>query len=182
MHICEHDPVPEYYVQTITHALMRPYIVEPSEILTTRREGWLPSGLYGIVSATQDATTLQIKLETCIMYRLWTGDEFPISKIRTLNDDCSVAGYIGDKAAFDLCDIVSHWRHGYTRKIEFDDLGGVTTPMWTQTGDTLVEVCPAIPFLGEWSRFAAIFHCGFYISSQGQWHTAISCSLCLTVI
>ena len=30
----------------------------------------------------------------------------------------------------------------------------------------LLEVCPAIPFLGEWSRFAAIFHCGFYISRR----------------
>ena len=34
----------------------------------------------------------------------------------------------------------------------------------TVMGTGLLEVCPAIPFLGEWSSFAAISHCGFYIS------------------
>ena len=108
---------------------MNPAIVEPSGQLTWRRSGWLPSGLHAIVPMTQDDDTQRIKIEAALAYRLMTGHQFPTRCLRTLNDDASIAGDYADIPAYNICENRVHDRHGYQRKVDFNDQGEITTPI-----------------------------------------------------
>ena len=53
---------------------------------------------------------------------------------------------------------------------------GMTTPttaIWGSLCAGLLEVCPAIPFLSGWSRFAAILHC------SDLFHETPTCNVCV---
>ena len=53
---------------------------------------------------------------------------------------------------------------------------GMTTPttaIWGSLCAGLLEVCPAIPFLSGWNRFAAIFHC------SDLFHETPTCNVCV---
>ena len=104
-------------VSAIFDASFNDLIVEPSGTPTCRRDGWLPSGLFGLVADSEDFETSQIALETAILPSLHAHVDFPIRVLRTLAGDCIVGGSMTDTGLWlwDICAHASHVRHGLIR-------------------------------------------------------------------